>query len=185
MSASTSGSGPFWRRRGARNGPGNRGEREDAASQISAYVYGSILVLAALVALEPPALEGPRGFAYVLGTALSTFVAHVVAGTVAFRVRADRPPVAGDVRHEIRNAVPIATSALWPCMFMAAVLLGWLDPTPGLQLAIGVTLVRVAAFGWIVGYMAGERAHLRTFIAGIVLALLCLAVAVLKWWLTS
>ncbi len=147
-------------------------------------MYGTILVLAALIALQPDALTGPRGLAYVWGTALSTFVAHVVASSVGLRVRTDRRPTSADVRQDIRHAVPTVTSALLPSIFMVAALLGWLEPGAGLVLAIAVTLVRLASLGWIVGYAVGERAPLRVFLAGILLAAICLGVAILKWWLT-
>lgn len=159
-------------------------DREDAASRISAYVYGNILVLAALIALHPDDLMGVTGLTYIGGTALSTFVAHVVAECVGFRVRTDRRLTARDVRHEFRHAVPIAVSAVLPALFMGAVLLGWLTPATGLQLAIGATVLRLAALGWVVGHVEGERASVRTFLAGILLAVVCLGAAILKWHLT-
>ncbi|NLE78567.1 MAG: hypothetical protein GX610_03130 [Rhodococcus sp.] len=47
-------------------------DRESAASRASAYVYGNVLVLAALVALRPDYLTGLEGVAYATGTAVST-----------------------------------------------------------------------------------------------------------------
>ena len=57
---------------------------------------------------------------------------------------------------------------------------------PGVALATGitVTVVRLAVLGWVIGYLRVERPSVGTFLAGIVLALTGLTVAVLKWWLT-
>ena len=158
--------------------------REDAASRISAFVYGNILVMASLVALHPEDLDGPTGMAYVTGTAVSTFVAHVVAESVGLRVRTDTHPRLSTIVHELRDAVPIASSATVPALLMIAALLGWLDTTDALRLAIAATVLRLAGLGWAVGRIRGERASLRTFLSGILLAAVCVSAAVLKWWLT-
>ena len=55
---------------------------ERVATRVSAYLYGDVLVLASLIALRPEDLTGTTGLAYVLGTALSTYVAHVLAEAV-------------------------------------------------------------------------------------------------------
>jgi hypothetical protein len=58
------------------------------------------------------------------------------------------------------------------------------DTTAALQLAIAVTVLRLAGLGWAVGRFRRQRAPLRTFLAETLLALVCLAGAVLKWVLT-
>jgi hypothetical protein len=56
-------------------------DRDNAASRISAYIYGNILVLTALVPIVTA--EKHLGILVVLGAALSTFIAHSFAETVA------------------------------------------------------------------------------------------------------
>jgi hypothetical protein len=185
MGATTPARGPG--RRGSRNrgkDPRNELSREDAAGRITAFVYGNILVLAALIALHPADLEGPRGVAYVVGTAVSTFVAHVLAESVGARVRNDIRPDLPAVVHNVRDAVPVLSSATVPGLLLVTALLGWLNTTAALQLALGVTVLRLAALGWVVGWIRGERASMRTFLSGILLAAVCASAAVLKWWLT-
>ncbi len=166
---------------------------EDVSGRITAFIYGNILVLAALIALRPEDLLGPKAIAYVLGTGVSTFLAHVIAEWVGFSVHAHDQKLAGGstsghagsrFAHVIGDALPIASSALTPALLMAAALLGWVGPTVALLAAIIVTVLRVAGLGWVVGRLRQEPASFRTFLAGMVLAAVCSAVAVFKWWLT-
>ena len=154
------------------------------ATRVSAYVYGDVLVLSALVALHPEDLEGTTGLAYVLGTTVSTYVAHLLAeavgGSIRSRSRVPPPPV----RHELRDAVPIASAGPGPALLMAASLAGLCSATAALTLAIGITVVRLAALGWVVGYVRGAPPSVRTFLAGVLLAVAGVAVALLKWQLT-
>jgi hypothetical protein len=175
-------------RRGAphpsREGPHEDLSREEAANRITAFVYGNILVITALVALHPDDLAGPKGVAYVVGTTLSTFVAHVVAESVGFRVRTDVRPERSFVVHGLRDAVPILTSATLPTVLMITAVLERVSTTTALQLAIAATVVRLAGLGWVVGHVRGERSSWRALVSGFALAAVCVAAAVLKWWLT-
>ncbi|BBE21374.1 hypothetical protein MN0502_02570 [Arthrobacter sp. MN05-02] len=168
---------------------------EDVSGRITAFVYGNILVLAALIALRPEDLLGPKAIAYVLGTGVSTFLAHVISEWVGSSVHThtqahDRAGGGAGVHagsrfaHLLGDALPIASSALTPALLMAAALLGWVGPTVALLAAIIVTVLRMAGLGWVVGRLRRQPASFRTFLAGIVLAAVCSAVAVLKWWLT-
>lgn len=158
---------------------------EDAASRVSAFVYGDILVLAALVALDPQDLAGTKAVAYVAGPGVSTFEAHVLAESVGFSVRTDQPVTAELVRHELRDSLPILSATALPALLLGAALLGWLDGDLALTLAIAVTVLRLASLGWVVGHLRQRRASWRTFLSGVLLALAGAAAAALKWWLTS
>jgi hypothetical protein len=157
---------------------------EDAARRITAFVYGDVLVLAALVALDPEDLNGPKAVAYVAGTGVSTFVAHVLAESVGFGVRTGQPLTREHLRHELRDSLPIISATSIPALLMIAALLGWLEAVPALQLAIAVIIFRLATLGWVVGNLRGSPASARTFLSGVLLALVGVGVAVLKWWLT-
>jgi len=157
---------------------------EDAARRVAAFVYGDILVLAALVALDPEDLNGPKAVAYVVGTGVSTFVAHLLAESVGFRVRTDQRLTGEHLRHELRDSVPIVSATSLPALLMGAALLGWLEAETALLLAIAVTILRLASLGWVVGHVRRRRASMRTFLFGVLLALAGVGAAALKWWLT-
>ncbi len=166
-----------------RRGPGEL-PREDVASRVSAYVYSNVLVMAALIALHPDELRGPTGVLYVLGVGVSTYVAHTVGEAAGLRVREDRSLDRAAVRHEIRDALPIATAAGAPA---ALLLLAWtdlLDADVVLVLALALVDLRLALLGSVVAWVSGERSSTRVFLAGFVLAVVGAAVALLKWQLT-
>jgi nucleotide-binding universal stress UspA family protein len=171
------------RRAGRAGGPDDL-PREDVASRVSAYVYGNVLVMAALIALHPDELRGPTGVLYLLGVGVSTFVAHTVGEAVGLRVREGRSLDTTAVRREIRNALPIVTTAGAP---IAVLLLAWTDLVDAdvvLVLALGLVDVRLALLGSVVAWVSGERSSTRVFLAGFVLAVVAAATAVLKWQLT-
>jgi hypothetical protein len=158
--------------------------REDAASRVSAYVYGNVLVLAALVALRPDDLDGARGLAYVLGTGASTLVAHVVGETAALRITTGHRLTGRAIVEEVRNALPIATSALVPTAVLAAGWAGLVDHATSLVVALALIALRLALLGSGVAHVSGERSSRRMVAAGLGLALLGGVAAVLKWRLT-
>jgi hypothetical protein len=158
--------------------------REDVASRVSAYVYGNVLVMAALIALQPDDLRGPKGVLYLLGVGISTYVAHTVGEAVGLRVREGRSLDGAVVRRELRDALPIATSAGAPA---ALLLLAWtelLDADVVLVLALALVDLRLALTGSVVAWVSGERSSTRVFMAGFVLAVIAAAAAALKWQLT-
>ncbi len=158
--------------------------REDVASRVSAYVYGNVLVMAALIALHPDDLSGPTGVLYLIGVGASTYVAHTLGEAVGARVREGRSLDRAVVRHEMRGALPIATSAGAPA---ALLLLAWTDVLDaGVVLALALALVdlRLALLGSVVAWVSGERSSTRVFLAGVALAIVAAAVAGLKWQLT-
>ena len=168
---------------GLRRTPGEV-PREDVASRVSAYVYGNVLVLAALIALQPDELGGPKGVLYLLGVGTSTYVAHTVGEAVGLRVREGRSLDSAVVRRELRGALPIATAAGAPA---ALLVLAWADLLAGetvLILALVLVDLRLALLGSVVARVSGERSSSRVFLAGFVLAIVGAAAALLKWQLT-
>ena len=158
--------------------------RENVASRVSAYVYGNVLVMAALIALHPEELRGPTGVLYVLGVGASTYVAHTVGEAVGLRVRAGRPLDRNALGHELRDALPIATAAAAPAAVLLLAWTGLLDAAVVLILALALVDLRLALIGSVVARLSGERSSTRVFMAGFILAVVAAAAAVLKWRLT-
>jgi hypothetical protein len=158
--------------------------REDAASRVSAYVYGNVLVMAALISLRPEDLLRCTGVLSVLGVGASTVVAHMVGDAVGRRVRQGRSIQWAEVRHEIRDTVPIGAAATVPAAMLLLAWGGLVNANLVLALALAVTDLRLAMLGSAVEWFSGERSSPRLFLAGFGLAVIAAGVAVLKWALT-
>ena len=153
--------------------------------RISAFIYGNILVLSALVVLSPDALQTTRALVYVLGVGFSTFIAHVVSDIFAHLLR--HPHGEGlfaKLPSELRDAAPIASYAMLPTVVLVAAWLGWIEAELAWAMAIGVTLVRLSLLGPISAWMAREPFSLWPLAAGVLLALLIAVIALLKAVLT-
>ncbi len=100
---------------------------DNAASRISAYIYGNILVLTALV----PVVTAHKhvGILVVLATAASTFVAHSFAETVGDSVRRQRAATRSDRIRGLRDSV--RSSRRRYCPARSSRLDGWGGSNPG------------------------------------------------------
>ncbi|WP_431230794.1 hypothetical protein [Paenarthrobacter nicotinovorans] len=156
---------------------------DDTASRASAFVYGNILTLAALIAVGQ-APEPVEGLLYVLGTAVSTYVAHMMGELVGARVRHRSGISREDAVREFRNARPIASSATVPALLLGMAALGWLDAQAAWIAAQVVTLARLSFLGTAVARWHGERSSMRLLVAGIALAVSVALVSALKYFLT-
>ena len=175
-----------------------------AASRLSAYVYGNIMVLAALVTASAHAVENGEAVWLVLGTGLTTYIAHVFAdlvagssipeahgqdtqadGSAAPDAQAPTHERPGDaarrhVRHELRDATPIISSAILPAIALA---LGWADVLPTAWahgIAGAVVVLRIASVPIVVARVRGEEVSMKVIVAGLLTAALAAVVVLLK-----
>ncbi|MFT4212720.1 MAG: hypothetical protein QM626_12715 [Microbacterium sp.] len=154
--------------------------REHAASRITAYVYGTIVALAAVIPLGRENAESGLSFAIVLGASLTTYVAHVIAESAGLRARSDERLGRAELWGELRDSLPVLTSGLIPAAILG---LAWLGDIPGLWaqlVAEGYIVVRLAITGFVIERIRGRRPSFRTFLAGMLLAAIGLVVSVLK-----
>jgi hypothetical protein len=154
---------------------------DEAADRVSAYVYGNVLLLAALVVLSREDARDGAGLAIVAGTAVSTFVAHTYAERLGAAVRS--------VEHAswsvvLRDSVPILSAAAVPAALMGAAALDVLPATASLRLAETWVVVRIALTAFIVGRLQGRPVTLRTWVASVGLAATALVVVAVKVVLT-
>lgn len=156
---------------------------EDRASRISAYVYGNIIVFATLVPLTSEEVHEGHAFAVTLGVAFTTYLAHVFAELVGRQTRTDGHPSSTELRHELRDSVPVLTSGLIPAVLLAAAWLELLPATATLVAAEIFLLLRLAAVGFAIERVRSEVPSFRTFGAGIALAAAAGGIAVLKAFL--
>lgn len=157
-------------------------DRANAASRISAYVYGNILILAALIPVTTT--EEHVGILIVLGAAVSTFIAHTFAEAVGHSVRDNRTPDLRDRLTTLRDAVPILTSALLPCAVLASAAFGWLTPRTAQIAAEAVMLVRIGGIVLVIERLEGTRPGRSTLIGALLLTAAATSVVLVKIALT-
>jgi len=146
---------------------------------VSAYIYGNIFVLAAIVATSPENIANWTGVVIVVATSATTFLAHVVAHNIGQSIgRTD------DLRLHLaqmaRDAVPIMTSGAGPAVFLALGALGWLPPGLSQVLAEAYVVLRLAGMGIIVRRISGEASRLPGRWSGFAIAGISVVIAALK-----
>jgi hypothetical protein len=154
---------------------------DEIADRISAYVYGNILTLAALVVLHTDEIEHGVGLAIVVGTALSTFAAHAYAERLGVEARGSAHASWTVV---LRDSMPILSSAAVPALLMVVGSLEWASPTACLRIAEAWVVIRLALTGFIVGRLRGQDVTAKTWLSSIVLALIAIAIVGIKVVLT-
>jgi hypothetical protein len=151
---------------------------EDARGRTTAYVYGNVLVLAAVVQATFDHVT-VRSVVMVLGTAATTFLAHVFAGAITSTTWSWRT-----LLHEARDARPILTAGVLPAVLLATALVGLPAPL-AVVLAEVLLIVRIAATGVVAARLTSEPTSRSAAVVGIVVAALAVAIVLLKVVLTS
>lgn len=148
--------------------------------RLAAYVYGNILVLAAIALATGKSIVGGEAALFVAVTALTTYVAHIIAHTVGQQLGRERGGHRAHMDDEMRDALPILFSGLVPAIILLVATLE-VVPTQLAQLAAALWVVaRIALIGLLVERLSGRRPTWRTFSGGLVLALLSAIIVVLK-----
>ena len=159
---------------------------ERASARLSAYVYGNIATLAAVAATSQHAIETGTAALLVVGTTVTTFLAHVFAEFVAnstipeATAHLSETERRDDGRNELRDAAPIASSGSIPALILA---LGWLGVLPAwwAQLGAGaVVVVRIAMVRMVTERIRGNPPSFRVFLGGLAIAAVAAAIVVLK-----
>ena len=153
-----------------------------AARRMSAYVYGNVLVLAAVVGVGEEAIDSGRAVLIVLATTVSTYLAHVYAEVIAHSLTTTDKP-SPDFSHELRDAVPIVSSGTAPVI---ALVLGYLEVLPSewaQAIAGGIICVRIASIGVWIERLHGNRPSFRMLLLSLASATICVVIVLIKVFL--
>lgn len=160
---------------------------ERVRSRVSAYVYGNVLVLAAVVGCAPESVRSGRAVVVVLATMVTTYLAHVVAHRIGESVGRRHEEAELHLRAELRDATPIVTSGVLPALvLLVAALAGW-EGTAGAVaqlVAALVPVVRLAATGSVTARLAAGGSSRSAFWSAVGLAVAGSLIAVVKVLLT-
>lgn len=128
--------------------------QERLAEQVSAALYGTVLVLAALPLIDVDQVESGAGWGLVSGVGAATWVAHLFAEVVGDGIRHGEVYDRREIRRAMVDGVPILVVALPPALML---LLGRLDVLGGrgaLWAALAVGLAQLGAVTAFVGWRA-------------------------------
>ncbi len=158
---------------------------ERVRSRVGAYVYGNILVLAAIFATSPQSIANWTAVVIVVATSATTFLAHVVAHNIGQSIgRRTDDALRLHLAQMARDAVPIMSSGTGPAVLLALGALGWLSPGLSQLLAEAFIVLRLALTGIVVRRVSGSASPLAGLWSGFALAGIGVAIAALKEILT-
>lgn len=156
--------------------------QERVAARTTAYIYGNILALAALIPVTKS--QESLGAAIVIGTALSTYIAHTFAESVGESIRNDRRLTTAERIDALRDSVPILTSAVVPVVILAAAWFNILEPRTAQLVAEIVLILRIGSTSYVISRLHGEKVSTNTHLAAFALAAVATVIVGLKVILT-
>jgi hypothetical protein len=153
---------------------------EQAAARLSAYIYGNIIIFAALVPLGEDDVKHGHGVQLILGVAVSTYLAHVFAEIIGHAARAGESMTRAEIVHELKDSRPVASSGVLPALLLGAASAHWMSASVALLISEIYLLVRLALVGFMIERFRAERASFRTLIGGLALAAVAAGISLLK-----
>lgn len=149
---------------------------------MSAYVYGEILVLAATAGVSQSDIRSGRSLLVVLGTILSTYIAHALADIVGAALTGHS--LTGMVRHELRDSVPVVSAGVPSLVLLGVAALGWPPAVWAQSLACVILIVRLGLTGLVYRRLHRGMSVERGVRFGLSVALVAALVVALKLVLT-
>jgi hypothetical protein len=152
----------------------------EASRRITAFVYGHLVVLGALLALLPTTAVSGQGALTILGAGLSTFIAHAFADMLGRRIGHGHRSVLGALLAAARHSLPIVTAMLVPIGVLA--IGGWFEIDETLvQLAAELVIcVRIGMVGATAERFRGRPSSHRFVLVGVGIALAAATVSIAK-----
>lgn len=135
----------------------NTAHRDRIAERISAASYGTVLIIAALLFVEPADVTSGWGWELVVGVGAATWLAHLYADVLGNRVRTEDATRPHELRKAMIDGLPTLLSAVAPAAVLLLGRLGALEPRQALWLAVIVALLQLLAIGAFVGAVSGQR----------------------------
>jgi hypothetical protein len=125
--------------------------QERLAEQVSAALYGTVLVLAALPLIDVDQVESGAGWGLVSGVGVATWVAHLFAEVVGDRVRHGDAHSRREIGRAMVDGVPILVAAVPPAVTLFLGRVDVLGSRGALWAALAVALAQLAAVTAFVG----------------------------------
>jgi hypothetical protein len=141
---------------GAR-GPIRRALAEHLESHdVSRVIYGAVIGLALVVALEAHPPSAGQAAAAVGGAALAVGLAEVYSEVIGTEARTRRPVRLGRVRSVVLDAAAVTFGAAFPALFFVLAAAGAFDVDLAFTLSKWTGLGLICAYGYVAGRLSGS-----------------------------
>jgi hypothetical protein len=143
--------------------------------QVSRVIYGSIIGLALVVALEAHPPGAGAVLASLLATAVAVALAELYSDVVGTETRLRRRVAREELRHMLRDIGAVAFGIAFPAVFFLLAAAGAIEDDLAFTLAKWSGLGLIGAYGFLATRLAGESVGaslLRALLVGLVGALL-------------
>jgi hypothetical protein len=131
--------------------------RQRLAERVTAASYGTVLVLASLVVIEPDEVGSGLGWELVTGVGVATWVAHLYAEVVGDHLRHTAALGRQEVTRAMRDGFPILLAAVLPAVMLGLGRLDVLAHRLALWASVAVAVVQLASVGGFVGLVVSAH----------------------------
>jgi len=127
-----------------------------ASRDVAHVLYGSVIGLALVVALQLHPPGAGQTAAIVAGTAVAVGLAHLYSEYVGTEARTRRHPGHGELRAITAAAAAVAGGAAFPALFFVLAAVGWIATDLAFALAKWTGLGLICAYGFAAARLAGS-----------------------------
>src|SRR4051794_12248956 len=126
-----------------------------ASRDVARVIYGAIVGLAVVVALEAHPPTSGQTAATVAGTALAVGLAELYGEYVGAEIRTRRPVARSQLRHLAHEAAPVMFGAAFPAVFFLLAAAGAIEPGSAFVLAKWTGAGLICGYGFVAARLSG------------------------------
>jgi hypothetical protein len=130
-------------------------EQHLGSRQVGKVVYGSIIGLALVVALESHPPEPGVMAVWLLGTGIAVGLAEIYSEVVGKETSTRQPVTRGDLRHMAEDAAAVGFGVAFPAILFVISALGFVDVARAFTIAKWVGLGLIGFYGFWAARFAG------------------------------
>jgi len=149
------------------------------ASTARHAVYGSVIVLAVVIALDDTSVRPGEAIASVVGAAIATVLAEVYADYLSGMIEAGRAPTGHEVREALRNAAAGLLAAILPVVFFILAGFGVMELSTAFNFAVWTGVAVVGFYAYFANRVGG-MSFTRSIVTGFLFTILGTALVLLK-----
>jgi hypothetical protein len=157
----------------------DREARARMAERARHAVYGSVIVLAVIVALDETSVSATEALASTLGAAIATLLAELYADYLGDMIREGRAPARGERTVETRDAALGMLAAVLPAVLFVLATLDVVGLGAAFDAAVWTGVGVVGFYAFVANRLAGASVA-RSIAAGIAFAALGAILVVVK-----